>query len=229
VVEDRFPSGRPELEAVGVELVGDVAPYELMKLRLLNGAHSALAYLGILAGFETVAEAISHKALSRFIEGLMEDASATLSAPNPAELSVYRHALLARFQNPNVRHRLQQIAMDGSQKLPQRLLGVVRDRLTLNLAIDRHVLALAAWMRFATRIDAFGRVAQISDPLSDQLAAIGKAGGSPTAIVRGFFKLRTVFGDDLPANPRFVTATIDAFSALAGDPLDLTVALQIDR
>ena len=122
VVEDRFSAGRPALETVGVEMVSDVAPYEKMKLRLLNGAHSALAYLGSLAGYETVSDAMVDPGLAAFVAALMEDASATLAIPSEAERARYRQSLIARFRNPALRHRLLQIAMDGSQKLPQRIL-----------------------------------------------------------------------------------------------------------
>ncbi len=129
VVEDRFTMGRPALEKAGVEFVGDVAPFELMKLRMLNGSHSTLAYLGYLAGCTYVSEAISDPGFRALIHGLMtEEVMATL----PMEKSVladYRDALLERFSNPALKHRTWQIAMDGSQKLPQRLLGTIRDRL----------------------------------------------------------------------------------------------------
>jgi fructuronate reductase len=227
VIEDRFSAGRPDFEAVGAELVGEVAPYEQMKLRLLNGAHSALAYLGALGGLETVAEAMAHPVLATFIAGLIEDASATLTTPSATELAQYRKALLTRFRNTSVRHRLLQIAMDGSQKLPQRLLNVIHERLAKNLQIKRHALAVAAWIRFVTRIDALGAPVPVSDPLAQQLAAIGREGRLPEDIVGGALRLRAIFGDDLPSNAHFVTATAAAFTALAKNgPLHTVAALE---
>jgi fructuronate reductase len=217
VMEDRFPGGRPEFEAVGAELVGEVAPYELMKLRLLNGAHSALAYLGLLAGYDTVSDATADPMLSSFVASMMEGASATLTAPARAERRRYIQALLARFRNADLRHRLAQIAIDGSQKLPQRVLGVVRDSLRMNLPVDRQALVVAAWMRFVTRLDANGVPILVSDPLADRLAAIARTGGPD--IVRALLSLRPIFGDDLPASAPFVDATTAAFAALAaGNP-----------
>ena len=131
VIEDRFPQGRPAFEAYGAELVADVAPYETMKLRLLNGSHSTLAYLGYLAGYETIADTMADTSFRRLVRGLMdEETGPTLDLPPGADVGRYKDALIARFANPALRHRTWQIAMDGSQKLPQRLLAATaRDRL----------------------------------------------------------------------------------------------------
>src|SRR5690606_12891464 len=114
VIEDDFPEGRPAFEAVGAELVTDVEPYELMKLRMLNGSHSTLAYLGYLAGHQYVADAIADPAIRRLVDRLMsEEVMPTLPMPR-ADLEAYRDRLLARFANPALQHRTWQIAMDGS-------------------------------------------------------------------------------------------------------------------
>ena len=137
VIEDRFPAGRPLFEGVGVEMVSDVKPFERMKLRMLNGSHSTLAYLGYLAGFEFVSQAIANPYFRALIHDLMsEEVMATLPMDH-VQLSNYRDALLNRFANPAIKHRTWQIAMDGSQKLPQRLLGTIRDGLERNLPIRR--------------------------------------------------------------------------------------------
>ena len=107
-----------------------MAPYELMKLRLLNGSHSTLAYLGYLAGYETVSDVMADAAFARLVRGLMdEEVTPTLTVPPGADLAGYKRSLQERFANPALKHRTWQIAMDGSQKLPQRLLGTIRDRL----------------------------------------------------------------------------------------------------
>jgi fructuronate reductase len=138
VIEDRFPQGRPAWEAAGAEFVSDVEPYEHMKLRLLNGSHSTLAYLGYLAGYETVADTMADEAFARLIRGLMdEEVTSTLHMPPGADLESYKNALIERFKNPALKHHTWQIAMDGSQKLPQRLLGTVRDRLRSSASIGR--------------------------------------------------------------------------------------------
>jgi fructuronate reductase len=127
VIEDHFPSGRPRFEDSGATMVADIAPFELAKLRLLNGSHSTLAYLGYLAGYETIADAVADASFARLIGELMEAESApTLDAGASGDLKRYMRELQARFRNPALRHRTWQIAMDGSQKLPQRLLGTVR-------------------------------------------------------------------------------------------------------
>ena len=130
VIEDRFAAARPAWEDDGAELVADVAPFETMKLRLLNGSHSTLAYLGFLAGHVTIWQASSDPPLATLIERQMtEEIVPTLVAPPGTDLAAYCAQLMVRFRNPALPHRTQQIAMDGSQKLPQRLLGTVRDRI----------------------------------------------------------------------------------------------------
>ena len=217
VVEDRFPAGRPELEAAGVEMVADVAPYEAMKLRMLNGAHSALAYLGGLAGVETVADAMATPELPDFIAALMDDASATLKTPSEPDRKAYGHALLARFRNAALHHRLVQIAMDGSQKLPQRLLSTVRDRLKLGLPIERHALAVAAWMRFVTRTDDYDKPIPVNDPLAARFAAIAGSERNPEGLIRALLAIRPIFGEDLPSDSRFSAPLTKAFGRLTAD------------
>jgi fructuronate reductase len=177
VIADRFPAGRPAWEAAGATLVTDVAPFEAMKLRLLNASHSALAYLGYLAGAETVADAMRDPGLASFAARVMDDAIATLTVPSGTDMAAYKRSLLERFRNPALRHRTWQIAMDGSQKLPQRLLGTMQDRLSLGLPIDTHALAVAGWMRYVAGVDEHGRPIDVRDPLATELAAAAKTAG----------------------------------------------------
>ena len=212
VIEDRFPAGRPAFETVGVEFVSDVAPYEKMKLRMLNGAHSTLAYLGSIAGVEFVADAVADPSLSAFASAIMRDAADTLTTPQSVR-TAYARALMDRFANPALKHRLIQIAMDGTQKLPQRLLGTVRDRLAAGLAVERHALAVAAWMRFVTRRDETGVPVRANDPLADRLAEAARA-EAPDAVVASLLALASVFGEDLPKDPRFTDPLHAAFRRL---------------
>jgi len=216
VVEDRFPLGRPRLEEAGAQLVADVAPYELMKLRLLNGSHSTLAYLGYLAGYETVSDVMADPAFARLVAGLMADEVApTLAAPAGADLPGYQRSLLERFRNPALRHRTWQIAMDGSQKLPQRLLGTIRDRLGAGAPFDRLALGVAAWMRYVAGVDEAGRPIDVRDPLRDRLRALADAAGSDAArLAPALMGVREIFGDDLPADPRFRAAVTGALERL---------------
>jgi len=215
VVEDDFSLGRPAWEKVGAEFVTDVAPYELMKLRLLNGSHSTLAYLGYLMGHETVAAAMGEPALAGLIEGLMRDESAPTLPALSVDLAAYRADLLARFRNPALKHRTWQIAMDGSQKLPQRLLGTIRDRLKSGAPIDRLALGVAAWMRYVTSIDETGGPIDVRDPLAGRLKAIADAAGRDASrLVPAFAAVGEVFGADLAADPRFLAAVTRALDRL---------------
>lgn len=215
VIEDRFPAGRPRLEEAGAQLVADVAPFELMKLRLLNGAHSTLAYLGYLAGYETVSDVMADPAFARLVQGLMDDeVTPTLAVPPGADLPGYKRQLQERFRNPALRHRTWQIAMDGSQKLPQRLLGTVRDRLRTGAPVDRLALGVAAWMRYVTGRDEAGGAIDVRDPLRERLRALADGADlQADRLAPALLSVREVFGDDLPADPRFtgpVTAALDA-------------------
>jgi fructuronate reductase len=215
VIEDRFPAGRPLFESVGAEMVSDVKPFELMKLRMLNGSHSTLAYLGYLSGFEFVSQAISNPNFRALIHDLMsEEIMATLPMDH-VQLSNYCDALLTRFANPAIKHRTWQIAMDGSQKLPQRLLGTIRYRLDNGLTINRAALGVAAWMRYVTGIDEKGNSIDVKDPLSQQLRQIADAAhDSPTRLVHGLLGVGQIFGEDLPQNEVFRSSLVSHLQSL---------------
>ncbi len=197
-------------------MVADVAPYELAKLRLLNGAHSALAYLGYLAGYETIADAMADPAFARFARGLMdEEAGPTLAAHGVGDLVEYKRRLIERFENPSLRHRTWQIAMDGSQKLPQRLLATARERLAAGAPIPRLALAVAGWMRYVTAVDEKGRAIDVRDPLAARLKAIADAAGPDAArLAPALLSVREIFGDDLAADERFVRSVTRALTGL---------------
>lgn len=179
VIEDRFAGARPAWEAVGAELVQDVAPYETAKLRLLNGAHSALAYLGLPQGHTFVHEAIADPTIGPLVERLMRDeALPTIPAAAGQNLDGYVDALLARFANTALNHRLSQIAMDGSQKIPQRWLDTL-------IESDRRcpatLTALAAWLRHVRGDNAAAGVTVV-DPIADALAQAWRGRTSGEAI-----------------------------------------------
>lgn len=215
VVEDHFPMGRPRFEESGVTVVADVAPYELAKLRLLNGSHSTLAYLGYLSGYETVAQAMADPTLAALIGALMAKESApTLDARATGDLAPYMRELLARFRNPALRHRTWQIAMDGSQKLPQRLLGTIRARLAKGEKIDRLALGIAAWMRYVTGVDEHGRAIDVRDPLAARLKAIAEREGLDAArLAPALAGVTDIFGD-LAADSRFLAPVTAALAKL---------------
>jgi fructuronate reductase len=214
IVEDRFPAGRPDFAAAGVQLVSDVTPFEHMKLRLLNGSHSALAYLGYLAGYETIAATMADSRFAAYARQLMEEAAVTLTVPAGTDLSAYSATLLERFSNPALHHHNAQIAMDGSQKLPQRLLGTLRDRLMLGLPIKTHALAVAGWMRYVTGVDELGREIDVRDPIAPELAAAARMAGSVAdRLAPALLDLSPVFGA-LGADPRVRRAVTDALARL---------------
>jgi fructuronate reductase len=170
VVEDAFPAGRPDWGAAGVELVADIAPYEALKLQFLNASHSALAYLGYLAGHETIADATADDVFRAYVVAMMdEEITPAMRLPPGIDAGAYKRSLLQRFANRAVRHRTWQIAMDGSQKLPPRLLGTIRSRLAAGAPIPRLALAVAGWMRYVTGSDEHGRPIDVRDPLASRL------------------------------------------------------------
>jgi fructuronate reductase len=216
VIEDRFVDGhRPPWEHAGAELVADVAPYEHMKLRMLNASHSALAYLGYLAGHETIAEAVADPAMAAYLPRLWAEIAPMIPPPPGVSLAAYAEALLARYANPAIRHRTWQIAMDGSQKLPVRLLPTIRERLARGLASPCLSLAVAAWLRYAGGADERGAPIDVRDPLAAPLrAALDAAGPEPAARVAAALTFPAIFGTDLPAEPRFAAAVTDAYTRL---------------
>ncbi|TXR50169.1 mannitol dehydrogenase family protein [Phyllobacterium endophyticum] len=204
VVEDNFSSGRPKWENFGVTFVDDVAAFELMKLRLLNGSHSTLAYLGYLAGHETVSDVMAAPGFGAFIEAMMDqEITPTLPALTGFDVEAYKAQLRERFRNPALRHRTWQIAMDGSQKLPQRLLNTIRRRLEQKKPFDRLALGVAGWMRYAAGTDENGNLIDVRDPLSKEFMQRTADAASVNDFLDAYLSFRQVFGDDLPGNSEF--------------------------
>ena len=225
VIEDRFAAGRPPWEDAGAQLVAEVAPFELMKLRLLNGAHSSMAYLGFLAGHEYVHQVSTDPLFATVVDHLWRELLPTLETPPGVDVQAYLRALMQRFRNPALRHRTWQIAMDGSQKLPQRLLDAARERLARDQRVDTIALAVAGWMRYVAGRDDAGNSIEVRDPLAAQFAAIAAAAaGDSDALGRGLLRLTAIFGDDLPRNARFVDALLGWLSRLAAVGVRATLA-----
>ncbi len=214
IVEDRFPAGRPDFAAAGVQMVSDVTPFEHMKLRLLNASHSALAYLGYLAGHETIASAMTDVHFAALARQIMQDAAPTLTIPDGTDVAAYGASLLQRFANPALHHRTWQIAMDGSQKLPQRLLATMADRLRLGLPIKTHALAVAGWMRYVTGKDEQGRAIDVRDPLASELFEIAeRAGPVAERLAPALLEVHAIFGA-LGRDPRMHAAIAEALTKL---------------
>ena len=186
VIEDRFAGPRPAWDKAGAEFVQDVAPYETAKLRMLNGAHSALAYLGLERNHSFVHEAVADPAIRPLIERLMRDEALPTIATSPRQnLSAYADALLARFANPALQHRLIQIAMDGSQKIPQRWLATLAHRQATGADCPAIRAALAAWLRHV-RGDNERQWGPVEDPMAEKLRAIWIP-GDPARAVHALF------------------------------------------
>ncbi|RZS89858.1 fructuronate reductase [Motilibacter rhizosphaerae] len=225
VVEDVFAAGRPSWELAGAVLTDDVTPYEAMKLRLLNGSHSTLAYLGALAGREHISDAVADPALAEAVSRMMRDeVTPTLAVPDGFDLPAYEQDLLRRFANPALRHRTLQVAMDGSQKLPQRLVAVARERLATGAQPRLSCLGIAGWMRWVTAgTTEDGRPIVVDDPLADQLAAATAGATTPAVVVDGLLGIRAVFGDDLGVDPEFRSLVLDSLQALTSSGVAVAV------
>jgi fructuronate reductase len=172
VIEDHFVGGRPAWEKAGALMVEDVSAYEKMKLRMLNGAHSLLAYLGYIAGYEFIRDVMDDTGLAALAHRHMNAAAATLDAVPGIDLDAYADELMARFANKAIAHRTYQIAMDGTQKLPQRLLEPATEALAQGSKAETYAIAVAAWMRYALGTDRKGNSYDLRDPRAAEIAAL---------------------------------------------------------
>ncbi|HIA2325955.1 fructuronate reductase [Escherichia albertii] len=215
VIEDNFVNGRPDWDKVGAQFVADVVPFEMMKLRMLNGSHSFLAYLGYLGGYETIADTMTNEDYRKAAFALMmQEQAPTLSMPEGTDLNAYAMLLIERFSNPSLRHRTWQIAMDGSQKLPQRLLDPVRLHLK-NGGSWRHLaLGVAGWMRYTQGVDEQGNAIDVVDPMLAEFQKIN-AQYQGAERVKALLGLSGIFADDLPQNADFVGAVTTAYQQLS--------------
>ncbi|GAB5097861.1 mannitol dehydrogenase family protein [Caballeronia sp. HLA56] len=215
VIEDRFPQGRPAWEVAGAQLVDDVTPFEIAKLRMLNATHSTLAYLSMLAGFEAISDAVGHAPLRALIHAVMtHEIAPTLDVPASFDLLAYRDALLERYANPALKHRCAQIAMDGSQKIPPRILSSISARLDAGQSFDGLALAVAAWLRFLRGRADDGTSYPISDPMAQRLTELAANAPSPEALVTSILGVREVFPEALANAPAFVESLKVASKAL---------------
>ena len=212
VLEDDFTGGRPPLEDAGVQIVPDVEPYELMKLRLLNASHQALCYAGHLAGYRLVHEVTADPLFAGFLLDYMtQEAIPTLRPVPGVDLGQYAHQLIGRFSNPEVGDTLARIATDGSDRIPKFLLPVIRQQLAAGRPFTRSAAVVASWARYAEGTDENGAPHEINDDLAPQLqAAAGRQRGHPAAFLEGN---RAIFGD-LATDPRFTAVYSPILTAL---------------
>ncbi|HSD38979.1 MAG TPA: mannitol dehydrogenase family protein [Rhodocyclaceae bacterium] len=226
VIEDNFAAGRPAWEKVGAMLVDDVIPFELAKLRMLNGTHSTMAYLGVLGGFETVDKAIGDANMHKFIHAMMtEEIAPTLSVPDSFDRLAYRDQLLMRYANPALKHLTMQIASDGSLKLPPRLLGTIADRIATGTSYRRLVLAVAAWMRFLLRKSDAGVTYAINDPMASTLTELAeRSQGDNAKLMELLLAVREVFPAELAGHAGFRQELASALDSLASRGARETIA-----
>ena len=204
VIEDNFVTARPDWNEVGAEFVDNVVPYEEMKLRMLNGSHSFLAYLGYLAGYEHINDCINDENYKKATLSLMlQQQAPTLNVPSHVNLQQYAEKLIERFSNPSLKHRTWQIAMDGTQKLPQRLLDSIRWHITHNSDFSLLALGVAGWMRYVGGIDDHKQIIDLRDPMVDELKKLVIASDDGIERVNALLTLDAVFGADLPNNSLF--------------------------
>ena len=206
IIEDRFVAGRPDWEAGGALFVEDVAPYEKMKLRLLNGSHSLLAYSGFLSGHAYVRDVMADADLVALVERHMREAARTLAPVPGVDLEAYARDLRERFANPAIAHQTYQIAMDGTQKLPQRIIEPAAEALARGLPIDSYAFAVAAWMRYALGRKENGETYALRDPREAEIAARVDRDTSPAEIVRRLLDLPGLFPAALSGSEHFVEA-----------------------
>jgi mannitol 2-dehydrogenase len=221
VLEDHFPAGRPPLEEAGVQVVADVEPYELMKLRLLNAGHQAIGYAGLLAGYRFADEATHDSAFADFLRGYWREEAIPSLKPVPGvDLSEYTEELIERFGNPHIRDTLARLCVDSSERMPKFVLPVLRYQLAEGGPIDRAVAIVAAWARWSAGTDELGASLEMTDPAAETLRARAAAqDDNPFAFVEN----RDIFGD-LVDDPRFVASFEAASASLAERGARATIA-----
>jgi len=206
VIEDDFPLGRPPFEAAGAQLVGDVEPYELMKLRLLNASHQGLCYFAYLSGYRLVHDALADPLIPSFLLAYMDrEATPTLRPVPGVDLEDYKHTLIERFSNSYVRDTVARLCAESSDRIPKWLVPVIREQLETGGEIRLSAAIVASWARYAEGADEQGQPIAIVDSLRAELVAIAQTQYEhPLAFVQN----RALFGD-LAENERFA----DAYSA----------------
>ena len=210
ILEDNFCDGRPPLEDVGVQIVANVDPYEKMKVRLLNGSHSALSYISYLMQYREVDIAMSDSLISNFIRSYMDnDITPTLPEVPGIDLNAYKNKLIERFSNPSISDQVQRLAEDGSQKIPNAIIPCLIHQLEKDGSYEFITLALAGWFKYLTATDEQGARIEINDPLSDTLISSAKLSTqNPTPLL----KIEEIFGINLAHNDNFVqllTSTLE--------------------
>ena len=214
VLQDHFPLGRPPYEEAGVQVVDDVEPYELMKLRLLNAGHQALAYFGYLSGYRLVHDAAQDEALARYVRGYMDQEGTPTLQPVPGvDLDEYKDTLIERFANPHVRDQVQRLCLEASDRIPKFVLPVVRDQLAAGREVRLAAAIIASLARYCEAVDEEGEPIEINDRIADTLKSFAAKQIGPDADELGFLTNRELFGD-LVEEPRFTEPYLEVLRSL---------------
>ena len=208
----------------GAELVSDVIPFEEMKLRMLNGSHSFLAYLGYLAGYQHINDCMEDEHYRAAAHALMLKEQAPTLKVKGVDLAHYADLLIARYSNPALRHRTWQIAMDGSQKLPQRMLDSVRWHLVHQKPFPLLALGVAGWMRYVGGVDEQGNAIEVSDPQLAVIQAAVNGSAEGESRVNALLGIEAIFGNELPKDAVFVASVMQAYQTLLQKGAKATVA-----
>ena len=215
VIEDNFVNGRPEWDVAGAEFVADVVPFEEMKLRMLNGSHSFLAYLGYLGGYKHISDTMTNDSYRKAAFDMMMQAQATtLTMPEGTDLEAYAKLLIERFTNPSLKHQTWQIAMDGSQKIPQRMGGSLRHHLAAGTEYKWLAMGIAGWMTYISGVDEENKTIDVRDPMVEQFREIYQQYGKEPAVVKAILGIEAIFGTDLIQNDDFVEAVTKAYQLI---------------
>ena len=210
VLEDSFGDGRPPYELTRVQLVDDVEPYELMKLRLLNASHQGLCYFGHLLGYRLADEATSDPLIADLLRRYMSDEASLTLRPLPGiDVAAYCENLISRFRNPEIRDTVARLCAESSDRIPKWLVPVIRERLDAGGSVVRSAAIVASWARYATGVDEQGKPIEVVDNLRDQVMAAAVPTDDPLAFVRD----EKLFGD-LAQRPGFTEPYLHALEML---------------
>lgn len=225
VIEDNFVAGRPDWNIAGAEFVADVVPYEEMKLRMLNGSHSFLAYLGYLGGYVHISDTMTDEGYRTAAFDMMMQAQApSLTMPEGTDLEGYAKLLIERFTNPSLKHKTWQIAMDGSQKIPQRMGGSLRFHLEQGSDFKWLAAGIAGWMRFVSAVDEQGDEIDVRDPMANMLKDVCDKHGQNISVVPALLSVEAIFDPEIGQNAQVIEAVSAAYQSLIENGARATVA-----
>lgn len=223
VIEDDFVAGRPEWEKAGAMLVDDVLPYEEMKLRMLNGSHSFLAYNGSLAGYEFIYQCMQDSDFrSATLKLMLNEQAKSLSPELNVDLNDYANVLIARFSNTNIKHKTRQIAMDGSQKLPQRALAPYLTLQERDISAQCQPVLIAGWIHYV--LDMIAKNNELSDPLFETYQSIVSHASKTIDQAKSFLAIEKIFGKHGSENEQFIGQVLNAFDDIEKSGINATIA-----